>query len=208
MSNIQERLDELQPYVLSIRYFQGKTPVVDAVFRDGWSIPEVNGIQQMVDDNNPNHYVFASADVTQVSIDSLLDHVENIINTNLEREQKHQLLVNKVEELKEFFANHRLKELKNLKFVIDDKENEINDLINNSGPLPNKDYSEEEVQEIKPSSKEEEIDNLVSDGVNDPKQEATKETEQKTTTEDGEPYLQGEYVSLEGHFKAPDLKKK
>ena len=46
MSNIQKTLDLLQPYVIGIRYVEG-TPVIDAVFKDGWTIPEDQKIKKL-----------------------------------------------------------------------------------------------------------------------------------------------------------------
>ncbi len=53
------------------------------------------------------------------TIDSLIDSLENIINVNIEIEQKQALLKSKVEELKRMFENKPLDELKNLKFSSD-----------------------------------------------------------------------------------------
>jgi hypothetical protein len=53
------------------------------------------------------------------SIDSVLDHVEYVIEFNVEKENKLTLLKAKIEELKFLFSEKSLKELERLKFVIE-----------------------------------------------------------------------------------------
>ena len=51
-----------------------------------------------------------------MTLDELVDVLENVVNTNVEIEQKQALLRQKVEELKKMFENKPLDELKSLKF--------------------------------------------------------------------------------------------
>ena len=51
MSKIQEMLDSLQPYVVGIRYLNG-IQIVDAVFKEGWNIPNSDVIKKEFVDKN------------------------------------------------------------------------------------------------------------------------------------------------------------
>jgi len=120
MSNIQKTLDSLQPYVIGIRYVEG-TPLVDTVFKEGWTVPEDSNIQKVKGDEGLNYYMIFS-EVKGIGLDELLNYVEKTIKLNLEREKKHDLLREKVNELKEVFKKNSLLKLQRLKFTFADEE--------------------------------------------------------------------------------------
>ena len=120
MSNIQKTLDSLQPYVIGIRYLEG-IPVVDVVFKDGWTVLDDPKIEKAKGDEGLNYYMLYS-EKQGVGLDDLLSYVERVIKANLEREKKHELLKNKVNELKELFKKHSLSKLMNLKFTFKEEE--------------------------------------------------------------------------------------
>lgn len=154
MKNLQQTLDALQPYVIGIRYIE-KMTVVDTVFKIGWAVPDSKRIKKVKgQDESINYYMFFS-DLPNIGLDEILEYVNNVIKINLEREKKHDLLKVKVNELKEFFKNHTLNQLENLKFIlaeqqlipdfndfdVDDSndivdEESINDSTNNSTEEP------------------------------------------------------------------------
>ena len=115
---IQQRLDELSPYVTTIRY--GKTPIVEVEFPAGWGVPksgdiefkavnelkESDTLQCVAYSENPKH-----------NVDSLLDFIERAIKLNKEREMKNELFKEKVSELKNLFNKTELSKLKSLKFT-------------------------------------------------------------------------------------------
>lgn len=115
---IQEKLDSLQPYITGIRYIQG-LQLVDAVFKDGWIIPDSDTVKK--EKVEENYYMFYS-DVNGVTIDTLLDYVKGIIDINIERENKHEFLKEKVVELQTLFKNNSLTKLKTLKFIFEEFE--------------------------------------------------------------------------------------
>jgi hypothetical protein len=117
MSKIQEKLDSLQPYVVGIRYIQG-VQLVEASFTEGWIIPESNLIKKEAIE--ANYYMFFS-EIKEISIDDLLDYVKSIIDINIERENKHELLKQKVKELQILFKDNTLSKLKNLSFTFDEQ---------------------------------------------------------------------------------------
>jgi hypothetical protein len=114
MSKIQERLDALRPYVIGIRYLQG-IQVVDAILKEGWAVPDSSLILKERVDGEDNYYMFFS-DNEDIDIDDLLNYVQEIINLNIEREKKYELLKETVSELQKIFKDNTLSKLQRLKF--------------------------------------------------------------------------------------------
>jgi hypothetical protein len=120
MSNIQERLDSLQPHIKGIRYVQG-VQVVDAVFKNGWTIPESDVIKKDLIEEEGNYYVFYT-EKEGVTFDDLLEYIEGIISINIEKEKKNELFKTKVKELQEIFKSNTLSKLKLFKFKFDEPD--------------------------------------------------------------------------------------
>lgn len=116
MSKIQEKLDSLQPYVSGIRYVEG-IQLVEASFSEGWIIPESTVIRKEKIENN--YYMFFTQ-VEGITIDDLLDYVKSVIDINIEREKKHELLKEKVKELQILFKDNSLSKLQELKFAFNE----------------------------------------------------------------------------------------
>jgi hypothetical protein len=111
----QEKLNELRPYVTGIRFVKD-LPVVDVVLREGWDMFESDNVMYKVSTNNQNYFMVHPKDPKD-SLDIVLDHVEHIIDFNIEKENKLTLLKAKIEELKVLFTDKPLKELEKLKFI-------------------------------------------------------------------------------------------
>ena len=126
MSQIQKRLNDLQPYVAGIRFVTG-LPVIDVVFKEGWTVPESKIVQKERSEQDPNYYMFYTQN-ENIGFDELLDYVEEIIKINIEREVKHELLKIKVKELQILFKENTLEKLNTLKFVLG-KENLVPDIM-------------------------------------------------------------------------------
>ena len=120
MSKIQEKLNALRPYVVGIRYLQG-IQLVDAVFKEGWAIPKSELIHQEKVDGEENYYMFFSEN-EEIDIDDLLDYVKEIIDLNIERERKYELLSEKVAELQKIFKSNSLSKLQKLKFTFSEPD--------------------------------------------------------------------------------------
>lgn len=120
MSSIQKTLDSLQPYVIGIRYLEG-VPLIDTVFKEGWTVPEDPKITKVKGDEGMNYYMIYSEN-KKVGIDELLAFVDKTIKLNLEREKKHDLLRVKVEELKKLFKENSLTKLSRLKFTFSEED--------------------------------------------------------------------------------------
>ena len=114
MSKIQSKLESLQPYVVGIRYVEG-IPFIDVVFKEGWNVPKSSIIKRHINEENTNHYIFFT-EKEGIGVDELLDFAEKIINLNIEREKKHELLKVKVKELQKIFIDNSLTKLKTIKF--------------------------------------------------------------------------------------------
>jgi hypothetical protein len=120
MSNIQKTLDALQPYVIGIRYVDG-LPVVDTVFKDGWTVPESNLVTKVKGNEDLNYYmIFSEKD--GIGLDELLEYVDTTIKSNIEKEKKQELLKEKVNELKEVFKKTSLTKLKKLIFTFNEDD--------------------------------------------------------------------------------------
>jgi len=117
---IQERFNELEPYLRGIKVAD-KYTIIESILKNTWKVngylPENISISSKESDvKGFNHHMFYSEDET---IDNMIDVLENIINVNIEIEQKQSLLKSKVEELKKMFEDKSLDELKALKFSSD-----------------------------------------------------------------------------------------
>lgn len=145
MSSIQKTLESLQPYVIGIRYLDG-LPVVDAVFKDGWTVPDSDIIKKVKGNEDLNYYmIFSEKD--GIGLDELLEYVDATIKANIEREKKHELLKERVNELKELFKKTSLTKLKRLKFDFADE-----DLISDINEFDLEKPEAEEIEEVEPST--------------------------------------------------------
>lgn len=154
MANIQKTLDSLQPYVIGIRYLEG-TPLVDAVFKEGWTVPEEPNIKRIKGNEEMNYFMIFS-ETNGIGLDELLGYVERTIKLNQEREKKHELLKAKVNELKEIFKKNSLGKLTRLKFS----------------------FAEEE---LVPNLNDFDVDDLIPEYDNEPVEETIEEINEQIT---------------------------
>jgi len=116
---IKERLNNLRPYVRGVRFVKDMA-VVDVVFKDGWDVYENSIVTYKPSKSSKNYFMFFPMDQESSDFDLLLDHIEDIIESNIERENKLVLLKAKVEELKVLFDSKPLTELERLKFKFEE----------------------------------------------------------------------------------------
>jgi hypothetical protein len=162
MSKIQKALDALQPYVIGIRYLEG-TILIDAVFKEGWAVLDEPLIKKVKGDEGLNYYMIFSED-KNIELDDLLDYIHKVINYNIEREKKHDLLRAKVNELKEIFKKTPYKKLEKLQFTFTE-----DDLVPNLEDFDVDDELDEEVIYEKPYDIEEEkIQETIIDSPEQP----------------------------------------
>lgn len=140
---IQKRIDSLKPYFKGIKVAENYK-IVEFNLKKSWIIPENNNIdvqQKTIKENSNILYNMFYTDVK--SFDQLLDYVEDeVINYNLEIEQKEELLRMKVEELKRVFEDKGLDELNSLKFTTEDDSLKLNSNKSNSKKADNLDNIE------------------------------------------------------------------
>jgi len=120
MTTIQNRLDKLKPYFKGLKLAE-KYRVVEVNLKNNWIVQENSTIdvQQKRNDNTNTMYSMFYSETK--SFDDILDYIENdVINHNLEIEEKERLLRSKVEELKRVFENKDLDELNKLKFTTEE----------------------------------------------------------------------------------------
>ncbi len=113
----QEKLNELRPYVTGIRFVKD-LPVVDVVLLENWDMFESDSVTYKNSNTNDSYYMVFPKDKGD-SIDIVLNHVEYVIDFNIEKENKLTLLKAKIEELKVLFSDKPLTDLEKLKFVIE-----------------------------------------------------------------------------------------
>ena len=151
---IQEKLNSLRPYVTGIRFVKD-LPVVDLVIKEGWNMFETDNVSYKPSSNNKNYFMVYPKNPKE-NIDIVVTHVENVININIENENKLTLLKVKIEELKRLFGDKTLKQLESLKFVFDDiidptlediNMNSKSRHIKNGVELPPKEVNHKELEE-------------------------------------------------------------
>jgi len=145
MSNINKRLTELSPFVLSIRFTNGIT-VVDTSFKDGWTVPKIDKIGFETIPDNPNYYMLYPND-EETGIDEMLDYVSLIIKVNVERENKIKLLQLKINELKDIFTKNSLSKCESLIFQFKNVEIGSSNIELSDIPLSIKDVEPKQVDE-------------------------------------------------------------
>jgi hypothetical protein len=129
MSNLQQTLEALQPYVIGIRYVES-TPVIDVVYKDGWTVVSDKNIKMVKGENKLNlNYFMLFGETDNIGIDELLANVTLVIKINQEREKKHELFKETVNDLKNLFKQHSLTELNRIKISI--LEEKFTDEIDN-----------------------------------------------------------------------------
>lgn len=150
--SVQERLDGLSPYVTAIRY--GSIPIIETAFPKSWGVREHKQIKvEPLDGKSDlvtNCLVFSEAE--GITIDDVLQYVEDTIKINQEREMKKALLKAKVEELKELFNNNSLTRLQDLYFGFTEPAQSDDLDLDLELPEKKEEPKTEEVKEVEPES--------------------------------------------------------
>ena len=180
MSNIQKTLDSLQPYVIGIRYVEG-VPVVDTVFKEGWTLHDDPRIEKTKGSEEMNYYMLFSK-IDGIGLDELLGYVDKTIKLNVEREKKHDLLKEKVNELKEIFKKNSLDKLKRLKFTF--SEEDLVPKLNDFDVDIDETYEEEIIETPKPNLYQENVEEYET---SEEKELNTKQTTPTYLDENGNP---------------------
>ena len=164
--NIQKRIDSLQPYVIQIRFLNGVS-IVDTVFKQGWKVPESKVIQTVKGDDVDNNYFMIYTEREDLGIDDVLDFIEKVIEINIEREKKYELLKVKTEELKELFRRTPLSKLQNMKFELGSEKLVPDAMPDDFDDIKIDDVDEESPIEEEISTEDETIDSTPDDTPTD-----------------------------------------
>jgi len=121
MNMIQERINQLKPYFRGIKVTENYK-IVEFNLKKTWSIQTGDDIDVQSNESKEKNNVLISMFYSETkTFDEIIDYVEeNVINYNIEIEEKENLLKAKVEELKRVFEVKSLDELNKLKFTTED----------------------------------------------------------------------------------------
>lgn len=117
--NLHTELNNIFPYLVSIRKLETFVSV-DLEFPKTWKYPkkyvdEKSMVEQKTNKEDVRLISFATA-FDQSSLNILFTNINGIIKYNKEREEKDFLYQQKITQLKKFFDENRLDDLKNLEF--------------------------------------------------------------------------------------------
>jgi len=118
---IQQSFNRLSPYLKGLKVTDNYN-ILEVNLKHSWKIPNKEGIEvkQKEVDGTPS-LVYNLFYTSTLSFDEMIEWLkEDIIDHNLEIEEKERLLKTKVEELKRVFETKDLEELHNLKFTTED----------------------------------------------------------------------------------------
>jgi hypothetical protein len=120
----------LFPYLQSVRKLQNFLSF-DVMFSTSWKLPKKYVDEEKVmeqESKTPNMRLFSFvSEIDEQSIEKVSTNIQNIINYNLEREEKDVLFQTTVTELKNIFEKQSLKNLKMLKFEFKQTKIELED---------------------------------------------------------------------------------
>lgn len=146
---------KIQPYLKSIRTLEEKYFSIDIYFSKSWKIPSGYVDEKKIMEHNSNEvnkrfFSFVS-EIKESDLNGTVKAIENIIDYNIEREEKENLFKLKIKDLKNVFEKEKLEDLKSLQFEMDRQV----DSFKEEYTLDNEDSYEEQTVS----------DKLVSGGV-------------------------------------------
>jgi hypothetical protein len=117
-----EFIDKTGKYLKSVRILKNYVSF-DMMFPESWMMlkksPE--GVEILQNQSNDGITVTSFVCENQKSLINIVENtIENLIKTNIEREEKERLFKSKVQELKNIFEKEKLENLKGLKFDIEE----------------------------------------------------------------------------------------
>lgn len=124
--NFQDRILKLKEYNPCVEIYGGKI-IVNVTFKKGWKvISPKETIKIAVDENIPNKYFFYSEDTTDLN--EILEEIDKTILYNNEIELKKELLISKINELKQLFETEPMEVLKTIEFKLKKKNKKIENI--------------------------------------------------------------------------------
>jgi ATP-dependent Lon protease len=119
--NLYKELINIFPYLVSIRKLENYVSI-DIEFPKSWKYPkkyvdEKTIIEQKAQKEDVRFFSFATA-FDETSLNVLFTNINGIVKYNKEREEKEFLLDEKMKQLRSFFEQNKLDDLKSLEFNI------------------------------------------------------------------------------------------
>jgi len=116
-----EFINKTNKYLRSVRVLKNYVSF-DMIFPDGWQVLKKNpeNIEIIRNETNDGSVTSFVCEMKKELIEHLEDTLDQIVKTNIEREEKERLFKSKVNELKNIFEKEKLDSLKSLKFDIED----------------------------------------------------------------------------------------
>ena len=119
--NLYKELINIFPYLVSIRKLESYVSI-DIEFPKSWKYPkkyvdEKTIIEQKSQKDDFRFFSFATA-FDETSLNVLFTNINGIVKYNKEREEKEFLLEEKMKQLRSFFEQNKLDDLKSLEFNI------------------------------------------------------------------------------------------
>ena len=127
--NFTDVITYLFPYLQSFRRLKDFISI-DLIFPKNWEFPNeiIQKCQVVQNEKHPGEGIYLSfVSKPNAELESLIEVIEELINHNLEREEKERLLRVKVTELKELFKHSTLNDLKGLSIVLENEAEEEHD---------------------------------------------------------------------------------
>ncbi len=127
--NFTDVITYLFPYLQSFRRLKDFISI-DLIFPKNWDFPNeiIQKCQVVQNDKHQGEGINLSfVSKPNAELERLIEVIEELINHNLEREEKERLLRVKVTELKELFKHSTLSDLKGLSIVIENESEEEHD---------------------------------------------------------------------------------
>jgi hypothetical protein len=119
---LQERIKKNEAYFRGMEIVNN-TAIIKVLYGEKWGAypSQDEHIKVAKSDDVPNEW-FYYADYTYTIIDEIFDLIEETINMNLSAIERLHLFNQKMEELKEIFANETLDKLKTIQFKFEEKK--------------------------------------------------------------------------------------
>lgn len=126
--SLYQEFSSLLPYLQSVRKLEDYLSF-DVSFPNTWRLPKKYVDEEKVLEQSSkieNHRFFSFvAEISEDSVGLISNNLKNIIQYNLELEEKDRLFQNKVNELKTIFEKQNLNNLKDLSFEMKPKSTKI-----------------------------------------------------------------------------------
>ena len=114
-------INKTTKYLKSVRILKNYVSF-DMIFPKTWVFPKnyPQGIEVLLNENDEVTIHSFVSENTNDLIDAIEKLIDNLVKTNIEREEKEKLFKSKVQELKSIFDKEKLENLKGLKFDIEE----------------------------------------------------------------------------------------